>query len=134
MRVKILKLEKVKTQKDRRNWRQMANIFRGKAKCESGGESLSADIHLVVYGLAKHVTSLQLSRFIEDKCLKILSCDPLTKYEGIHSLSYEKATNPEMWFVRVGVRQFKFFNTRQNENGNERVNIRNENRGRSNRD
>ena len=82
------------------------------------------------------MTSLQLSYFLEDKFLNILSCDLLTKYEGarllsfkitIRSSEYEKVTNPEMWPVGVGVRQFKFFNTRQNKNGNERINIRNEN-------
>ena len=134
--------KEVKTSKDRRNWRQKANIVRGTAKCETGSESLSADVHLVVYGLAKHVTSLQLSRFIEDKGLKIGSCDLLTKYEGAHSLSfeittrsseYDKVRNPEIWPVGVGIRLFKFFNTRQNKNGNERVNIRNENKDRNNR-
>ena len=134
--------KEVKISKDRRNQRQKANIVRGTAKCETGSEALSADVHLVVYGLAKHVTSLQLSRFIEDKGLKIGSCDLLTKYEGAHSLSfkittmsseYDKVRNPEIWPVGVGIRLFKFFNTRQNKNGNERVNIRNENKDRNNR-
>ena len=58
---------------DRKSWRQEANILRGTAKCES--EMLSADIHLVVDGLAKHVTSLQLSRFSENKAIQILGCD-----------------------------------------------------------
>ena len=133
--------KEVKTSKDRRNWRQKANIVRGTAKCETGRESLSADIHLVLYGLAKHVTSLQLSRFIEHKGLKIGSCDLLTKYEGAHSLSfkitrsseYDKVRNPEIWPVGVGSRLFKFLNTHQNKNGDERVNIRNENKDRNNR-
>ena len=34
----------------RKSWRQKANILRGTGKCES--KMLSADIHLVVYGLA----------------------------------------------------------------------------------
>ena len=63
-----------------KSWRQKANILRGTAKCES--EMLSADIHLVVYRLGKHVTSLQLSRFIESKDIQILGCDLLTKHEG----------------------------------------------------
>ena len=81
--------KEVKTQKDCRNWRQKANIVCGKSKCETGGESLSVDIHLVAYGLAKHVTSLQLSRIIEDNGLKIWSCDLLMKYEGAHSLFFK---------------------------------------------
>ena len=76
---------------------------------------LSADIRLVVYGLAKHVTRLQLSRFIESKDTKILGCDILTKYEGARSLSfkitirscdYEKIINSDIWPVGVGIRQF----------------------------
>ena len=100
----------------RKSWRQKANILRGTAKCES--EMLSADIHLVVYGLAKHVTGLQLSRFIESKDIKILGYDILTKYEGARSISfkitirscdYEKITNSDIWPIGVGIRQFKFF-------------------------
>ena len=87
MRMKILKLDGRKL--NCRNWRQKANIVGGNAKCETGGESLSADIHLVIYELAKHVTSLQLSRFIEDEGLKIWSYDLLTKYEGPHSVSFK---------------------------------------------
>ena len=37
----------------RKSWRQKANILRGTAKCKS--KTLSAAIHLVVYGLATHV-------------------------------------------------------------------------------
>ena len=108
----------------RKSWRQKANILRGTAKCES--EMLSADIHLVVYGLAKHVTGLQLSRFIESKDIKILGCDILTKYEGARSLSfkitirscdYEKMINSDIW--PVGIRQFKFFPHRDGENVND---------------
>ena len=48
-------------------------------------------------------------------------CVLLTKYEGARSLSYkiaikscdyEKATSPEIWPTRVGVRLFKFFDKR----------------------
>ena len=89
---------------------------------------LSADIHLVVYGLAKHVTSLQLSCFIENKDIKILGCDILTKYEGARSLSfkitirscdYEKIINSDIWPVGIGIRQFKFFPRRDGVNVND---------------
>ena len=81
-----------------------------------------------MYGLAKHVTSLQLSRFIESKDIKILGCDILTKYEGAHLLSfkitirscdYEKIINSDIWPVGVGIRQFKFFPRRDGENVND---------------
>ena len=107
----------------RKSWRQKANILRGTAKCES--EMFSADIHLVVYGLAKHVTSF---RFIESKDIKILGCDILTKYEGARSLSfkttikscdYEKIINSDIWPVGVGIRPFKFFPRRDGENVND---------------
>ena len=110
----------------RKSWRQKTNILRGTAKCES--EMLSADIHLVVYGLAKRVTSLQLFRFIESKDIKILGDDIFTKYEGARSLSfkitirscgYEKMINSDIWPVGVGIRQFKFFPRRDGENVND---------------
>ena len=37
--------KEVKTSKDLRNWRQKVNIVCGTAKCETGSESLSADVH-----------------------------------------------------------------------------------------
>ena len=66
-----------------------------------------ADIHLVVFGVAKHVSGIQLSHL-------------LTKYEGARSLAYkvtikscdfDKAKNPEIWPSRIGIRLYKFFNT-----------------------
>ena len=51
--------------RDRRSWRQRANILRGTSKCESDSVMLSADVHLVVYGVATHVTGLQLLQFLE---------------------------------------------------------------------
>ena len=116
----------VVNRKSRTSWRQKANILRGTGKSDSESKMLSADVHLVVYGLAKQVTSLELSRFLESKGLKLLNCDLLTKYEGARSLSfkitirssdYEKATNAELWPIGVGVRAFKFFNNRQENNG-----------------
>ena len=109
-----------KNQKEK-TWRQRLNILRGTATSESDSEVLSADIHLVAFGVAKHVSGIQLSHFLEGKGLHVLSCDLLTKYEGARSLSYkvtikscdfDKAKNPELWPYRVGVRLFKFFNAR----------------------
>ena len=95
----------------RKSWIQKANCLRSTAKCEF--ERLSAAIPLVVYGLAKHVTSLQLSRYIESKDI----LDLLTKYEGARSLSfkitirscdYDKVINSDIWPVGVRIRRFKF--------------------------
>ena len=64
---------------------------------------------------------IQLSHWLAEKGLHVASCDLLTKYEGarplpykiaIKSCDYEKATNPEIWPARVGVRLFKFFDNR----------------------
>ena len=79
----------VENKKARTTWRQKANILTGTAKGDAGGDILSADVNLVVYGLAKNVTSLQLSRFMESKGLNILNCDLLTKFDGARSNSFK---------------------------------------------
>ena len=105
----------------RKSWRQKANILRGTAKCETADNMLSADVHLVVYGLGKQITDLQLSQFIQNKGIQVLGCDLLTKYAEANSLTYkitiracdyEKATKENIWPIGVGVRLFKFFNNR----------------------
>ena len=99
-------------------WRQRLNILNGTAGDESGSNSFSVDIHLVAYGVAKQVTGVQLSHFLQERGLNVLSCDLLTKYENARSLAYkisirscdyEKAQDPEIWPLRVGVRLFKYF-------------------------
>ena len=55
------KIQKKKT------WRQRLNILRGTSASESDGEVLSADIHLVAFGVAKHVSGIQLSHFLKEK-------------------------------------------------------------------
>ena len=42
-----------------KTWRHRLDILRGTAISETEGESLSADIHLVAYGVAKNVTGIQ---------------------------------------------------------------------------
>ena len=110
--------EKSKKSVSGKSWRERLDILRGTATCESEGESLSADVHLVAFGVKKNVTGLQLSHWLARKGLQVLSCDLLTKYEGVRSLAYkitikscdyEKAWNPELWPSRVGLRQHKFF-------------------------
>ena len=82
---------------------------------------LSADVHLVVYGLGKQITDLQLSQFIQNKGIQVLGCDLITKYAEANSLTYkitiracdyEKATKENICPIGVGVRLFKFFNNR----------------------
>ena len=112
--------EKSKKSVSGKSWRERLDILRGTATCESEGESLSADVHLVAFGVKKTVTGLQLSHWLARKGLQVLSCDLLTKYEGARSLAYkitikscdyEKAWNPELWPSRVGLRQYKFFDS-----------------------
>ena len=83
---------------------------------------LSSDIELVAYGVAKNVTALQLSKFVQDKGLDILDCVQLTKYEGARSLAFkvkikaidfEKAKNVDIWPFGVGLRRYKHFNNIQ---------------------
>ena len=124
----------VENKKARTTWRQKANILTGTAKGDAGGDILSADVNLVVYGLAKNVTSLQLSRFMESKGLNILNCDLLTKFDGarsnsfkitIRSCEYDKITNADLWPLGVGVRAFKHFNKRnQDQNRTRNANPR----------
>ena len=111
--------EQPKRNKASKSWRQRLGILRGTAISENDNESLSADVQLMAYGIAKNVTGIQLSHWLEEKRLHVASCDLLTKYEGARSLSYkiaikssdyEIATNPEVWPLRVGVRLFTYFN------------------------
>ena len=109
--------EKSKNNASVKSWRQRLDILRGTATRENEGESLSADVHLVAFGVKKNVTGLQFSQWLAGKGLQVLSCDLLTKYEGarykitIKSCDCEKALNPELWPSRVGLRQYKFFDS-----------------------
>ena len=94
------------------------NILSATASGESGSNSFSAEIHLVAHGVAKQITGIQLSHFLQERGLNVLSYDFLTKYENARSLDYvisirscdyEKAKDPKIWPSRVGVRLFKYF-------------------------
>ena len=90
-------------------------LKRGTATSKSEGEMLSADIRFVVFGIAEHVSGIQLSHFLEGK---VLCCDLLTKYEGTLPLAYKVTIksydfdqkNTEIWPYSVGIRLFKFVN------------------------
>ena len=122
--------EKRKKVGDKMTWKDRLNILRGTAV--GGNETpLSADVHLVVYGLSKYTTGVQLSQWLNKNGLEVKSCDILTKFEGARSLTYkiavkasdyDKAINPDIWPARVGVRKFKFFGRQNNSKGISRSN------------
>ena len=110
------KNNKRKDKKFNASWRNKLSSIRGTSKTDGG--SLSADTHLVAYGVSKNVTGPQLSQFLERKGLHIINCELLTKFEGARSLAYKitvkssdlkMAQNPSMWPEKVGVRLFQFF-------------------------
>ena len=51
--------EKSKKSVSGKSWGERLDILRGTATCESEGESLSADVHLVAFGVKKNVTGIQ---------------------------------------------------------------------------
>ena len=113
--------DKTKKNNAAKSWRRRLNILRGTAVNDNEGESLSADVHLVAYGLAKKVLGLQLSQWLAPKGLHVLTCDLLTKYEGV-SCDYETVISPDIWPFGEGIRLFKFFSDRKNKNGDGRTN------------
>ena len=120
--------EKIKT------WRKKLNLLHGTALGNSEGEStLSADVDLVAYGIAKRVTSIQLSKFLEEKGLDVCDCKLLTTFERARTLSFkiiiephhfEKAKDPSIWPYRVGVRLFKYFNANNRNKNNPGKSVR----------
>ena len=105
--------EKRKKVGDKMTWTDRLNILRGTAVGENE-TPLSADVHLVTYGLSKDTTGVQLSQWLNKNGLEVKSCD-LTKFEGARSLTYiivgkasdyDKGINPDIWPARVGVPNF----------------------------
>ena len=62
--------------------------------------------------IAKHVTSIQLSKFLEENGLDVCDCKLLTTFERITIKlhHFQKAKDPSIWPYRVGVRLFKHCN------------------------
>ena len=121
--------EKHKKVGDKMTWKDRLNILRGTAVGDNE-TPLSADVHLVAYGLSKDTTGVQLSQWLNKNGLEVKSCD-LTKFEGARSLTYkivvkandyDKAINPDIWPARVGVWKFKFFGRQNNRKGISRSN------------
>ena len=91
-------------------------ILHGTSHDQSRDMTFAADIDLVAYGVSTKVTGNHLSKFIEDKGIKVLGCALLTKYEHARTLSYkvtikacdyEKSQDPSIWPYRIGVRPFR---------------------------
>ena len=103
------------------------SIFHGKAKpTENEGEAeleanLAADVELVAFGVNKTAEPEHLKKFLADKGIKAKEVICLTKIElikedkvraktmkvTVEAIDLEKAMNPEVWPLRVGVRYFK---------------------------
>ena len=117
--------KKSKRNGDKKTWKKRLNILRGTAAGDNEAP-LSADVHLVAYGLSKGTTGVQLSQWLNRNSLLVRSCDFLTKFEGARSLTYiivvkaseyDKAINPDIWPARVDVRKYNFFGGQNNTNG-----------------
>ena len=63
-----------------KNWRQDLNLLTGTAVSNDRNMTLSPDVDLVAYGVAKNVTALQLSKFVQDRGVDLLECTQLTKF------------------------------------------------------
>ena len=102
------------------------NIFHGKAKPTEKGDieveaNLAADVELVAFGVNKTAEPEHLIKFLADKGIKVKEVKCLTKIELINedkvraktmkvtveAADLEKAMNPEVWPLRVGVRYYK---------------------------
>ena len=79
-------------------------------------EILAADVELVATGVSRDASSDQLKNFILNKGIDVLEIVKLTTFEHartnsfkikIKAAQYEKAMNPEMWPLRVGVRHYR---------------------------
>ena len=93
--------------------RKPNKTIHGTALDQNDGNALPADIDLVVYGVARNITSIHISKWIEDEGIKVSDCVLLTKYEQAQTLSikviisasnYEKLQDPSMWPYRIHVR------------------------------
>ena len=95
--------------------RKPNKTIHGTALDQNNGNALAADIDLVVYGVARNINSIQVSKWIEDQGINVFDCVLLTKYEQARTLSfkvtisasnYEKSQDPSMWPYRVHVRPY----------------------------
>ena len=96
-------------------WKKSLNLLHGTADSNS---TLAADVSLVAYGVAKDASADLLKTFLDNKGIKVIECEKLTTWDQarthcykvtIKASEFEKATKPEVWPYRVGVRLFKQF-------------------------
>ena len=109
------------------------NIFHGKANpTESENETteennLAADVELVAFGVNKEAKPEDLKKFLIDKGIKVTEVKCLTRIElltedkvrsktmkvTVKAAEHEKAMNPDLWPLRVGVRYYRAQSRRQ---------------------
>lgn len=115
-------------------WKKKLNITFGTAKPNNSKTHLSADIELAVFGVAKDASPEDLVEFMSEKGMQCKSYELLTKHAEartntyrivIAASDYEKATLPESWPYRVGVRLYKRFSNRTRLNWKSQSNINN---------
>ena len=104
----------------RKNWKDQSHLLHGTAGVNAGEPSYSADVDIVAFNVAKHITSVDLSNCLTENGLNVKECHLLTKSDDARSLSYKitinlcdvgRATKDEsIWPYRFGVRFFKHFN------------------------
>ena len=131
-------LDNQQTQKT--NWRQRLHLLQGAAGHIGPGQSssLSADVDIVAYNIGKNVTAVDLCNWLAQKELHVKDCQLLTTSNEARSLSYKLTIKPEdyeratqdaaIWPYRVGVRLYKNFNKRS-DNQRYRDTDRDQNRG-----
>ena len=66
----------------------------GTASNNSQSTALSADVDLVAYNVAKHVTSVMLCKFLAERGLNVCDCNLLTRFDGVRTLTYRITINP----------------------------------------
>ena len=71
---------------NRKSWKEDLNLLHGIATNDAQNTALSADVDLVAY-VAKHVTSVMLSKFLAERGLNVCDCKLLTTFDGARMLT-----------------------------------------------
>ena len=109
------------TPRQRGAWKKSLNILHGTADMNN---TIAADVSLVAYGVAKDASEDRLKSFLQAKNINVIECKKLTTFQQarthcykvtIKASEFEKATKPEVWPYRVGVRLFKQFREKKDE-------------------
>ena len=76
----------------------------------------AADVEIVLFGVAKEVTTYQVTKYAEKQGIKVLNCELLTKWNKAYSITFkltmkahhaDVALTNSVWPYGVGVRRFK---------------------------